>query len=201
VLHQFGTLLTLESYLFRRAVCDLGTKNYNRIFLALTRNLRNDGFSAANLRKHLLSQTGESGLWPDDVAFREAWLHKPLYGPLNSPKLIHLFGRLNQTFMSAKSERVVFKDAPTVEHIMPQSWIDNWPLADGSDGMDFMTLVNADADDPRAAASRKRETALQTLGNLTILSSGLNSAQSNLPWTLTRHAPYAGAVSAADRRR
>ena len=100
----------LESYLLRRAVCNLGTKNYNRIFLSLTKNLRREGFSAIALAKQLLGQTGESGEWPDDGKFREAWLHKPLYGPLNSAKLLHLFGRLNQAFMSSKSEAVTFAD-------------------------------------------------------------------------------------------
>jgi len=96
----------LESYLLRRAVCNLGTKNYNRIFLALARNLRKDGFSAARLRELLLAQTGESVVWPDDAMFREAWLHKPLYGPLNSPKLVHLYGRLNQTFVKVRETGV-----------------------------------------------------------------------------------------------
>jgi hypothetical protein len=40
--------------------------------------------------------------------------------------------------------------------------------------------------EPRVAASRMRENAVQTIGNLTILSSGLNSAQSNLPWEQKR---------------
>jgi uncharacterized protein with ParB-like and HNH nuclease domain len=176
----------LESYLLRRAVCNLGTKNYNRIFLNLTRNLRKDGFSAARLRTLLLAQTGESGAWPDDAAFKEAWLHKPLYGLLNSPKLVHLYGRLNQTFMSSKSESVVFDQTPTVEHILPQEWVKNWPLPDGSKGMDSLELYNAPATDPRAKASRQRGVALQTLGNLTILSSGLNASQSNLPWDKKR---------------
>jgi hypothetical protein len=80
----------LESFLVRRAVCNLGTKNYNRIFLGLTRALRKEGFSADKLKAALLMQGGESGVWPDDATFKEAWLHKPLYGPLNSPKLVHL---------------------------------------------------------------------------------------------------------------
>jgi Protein of unknown function (DUF1524) len=109
-----------ESYLLRRAVCNLGTKNYNRIFLSLTRNLRKDGLSSARLKELLLQQTGDSGVWPEDAGFREAWLRRPLYGPLNSPKLVHLYGRLNQTFMSSKSEKVSFDKQPTVEHIMPQ---------------------------------------------------------------------------------
>jgi uncharacterized protein with ParB-like and HNH nuclease domain len=176
----------LESYLLRRAVCNVGTKNYNRIFLSLTRNMQKDGFSAAHLKALLLAQSGESSVWPDDATFREAWLHKPLYGPLNSPKLVHLYGRLNQTFMSSKSERVAFSEPPSIEHIMPQSWVSNWPLQDGTKGMDFMELYGATETDPRAVASRKREAALQTLGNLTILSTGLNSAQSNCGWDQKR---------------
>ena len=34
--------------------------------------------------------------------------------------------------MSPKSEHLVFDKAPTVEHIMPQNWQTNWPLADGT---------------------------------------------------------------------
>jgi len=176
----------LESYLLRRAVCNLGTKNYNRIFLSLTRNLRKNGEKSCQLKEVLLSQSGDSGLWPDDAAFRESWLHKPLYGPLSSPKLVHLFGRLNQTYMSTKSENLAFSQQPTVEHIMPLGWIANWPLPDGSKGLDFMELYSASEADPRAVATRSRETAVQTLGNLTILSSGLNSAQSNLSWEKKR---------------
>jgi hypothetical protein len=172
----------LESYLLRRAVCNLGTKNYNRIFLSLTRSLRKEGFSAVKLKEALLSQTGESGVWPDDATFRESWLHKMLYGPLNSPKLVHLFGRLNQTYMSTKSENLAFVQQPTVEHIMPQGWLKNWPLPDGSKGLDFVELYSAAESDPRALATRVRDSAVQTLGNLTILSQGLNSSQSNYGW-------------------
>jgi hypothetical protein len=77
----------LESYLLRRAVCNLTTKNYNRIFLSLTKNLRRDGFSVTAVAKQLLSQTGESGEWPDDAKFADAWLKRPVYGAL--PSLSH----------------------------------------------------------------------------------------------------------------
>lgn len=176
----------LESYLLRRAVCDLGTKNYNRIFLSLTRNMRKQGFSSTNLRDLLRSQTGDSGVWPDDTAFREAWLHNQLYGSLNSPKLVYLFSRLNQTFMSAKSESLVFKNKPSIEHIMPQEWIREWPLQSGAKGMDLMDLYKANDNDPRAIATRNRNNAINTLGNLTIISTALNSSQSNMEWKKRR---------------
>jgi len=69
---------------------------------------------------------------------------------------------------------------------MPQSWIENWPLQNGSKGMDLKELSEATGNDPRASATRKREIALQTLGNLTILSTGLNAAQSNYSWDQKR---------------
>lgn len=153
-----------------------------RIFLALTKNLRKDGFSAENVKKLLLEQTGDSGLWPDDVRFREAWLHKPLYGPLNSPKLVHLFTRLNSIYMSSKAEALAFAQQPSVEHLMPQEWIPNWKLPDGSKGLTLQELYQASENDLRAIATRKRDDALQCLGNLTILSTGLNSAQKNYGW-------------------
>ena len=65
---------------------------------------------------------------------------------------------------------------------MPQGWIKNWPLADGSIGMTGTELWETAVDDSRAEATRKRNTAVQTLGNLTILTQPLNSAASNNNW-------------------
>jgi hypothetical protein len=178
----------LESYLFRRAVCDMTTKNYNKIFLTLTMKLRRDGFDGKSLKKLLLEQTGDSGAWPDDATFREAWLQTPLYRILNNPKLVHLFTRLNRAFMSPKSEVISFAEQPSVEHIMPQDWVANWHLPDGSKGLTPVDLFQVPDSDHRSVATRKREAAVQTLGNLTILSASLNSAQSNYGWKQKRPA-------------
>ncbi len=53
-------------------------------------------------------------------------------------------------------------------------------------GMDFLQLGNAPDGDACGAATRRQETALQTQGNLTILSTALNAAQSNLAWSEKR---------------
>lgn len=69
---------------------------------------------------------------------------------------------------------------------MPQDWIAHWPLSNGAKGLSYFELYSAQADDPLAEATRKRETAVQTIGNLTILSSSLNSAQKNYGWSEKR---------------
>jgi hypothetical protein len=119
--------------------------------------VRKGGISASAITKLLSEQTGDSAVWPDDATFHNAWVSQPLYNTLNSPKLVHIFTRLNQTFMSAKAEVVLFAMPPTIEHIMPQNWVANWPLGDGSEGMELSELYGAPETDPRAVATRNKE--------------------------------------------
>jgi hypothetical protein len=52
--------------------------------------------------------------------------------------------------------------------------------------MDPLELFDTTKSDPRASETQHREAAVQTLGNMTILSSALNGAQSNMPWNQRR---------------
>lgn len=172
----------LESYLLRRAICGMTTKNYNRVFLTLTRNLRREGITGLNLVKHLSEQTGESAEWPSNEAFSAAWRTKNAYETLNNPKLVHIFKRLNETYFAKKMEDIQIDGPLTVEHILPQHWIENWPLPDGSTGLAMEALWAAEEDDAIAVATRVRNDACQLFGNLTIVTQSLNSAASNSAW-------------------
>ena len=175
---------TLESYLIRRAVCGQTNKNYNRVFLNLTRVLRRDGASPERMNENLVGLQGESSEWPSDENFREAWRTRDLYRQLNNPRLTYLLRRLNALHANSKIEDIDVRSPLTVEHILPQGWVANWPLPDGSQGMSFQELwdLEPETDDPRADATRHRDSVIQTIGNLTILSQGLNSSVSNSAW-------------------
>jgi hypothetical protein len=173
---------TLESYLLRRAVCGLTTKNYNRVFLALTRNLRRDGATPENLSKQLAELSGDSTEWPSDDKFGEAWRTQHAYQVLNNPKIVHILKRLSDSYLTTKMEAVSVDGALSVEHILPQQWQSKWPLPDGSQGLTAEALWTAGKGVEQADATRKRNAALQTFGNLTILTQGLNSSVSNSPW-------------------
>ncbi|MBL1435542.1 MAG: DUF1524 domain-containing protein [Rhodobacteraceae bacterium] len=178
---QIGEVL--ESYIVRRAICDLGTKNYNKLFLSAARNLRREGFTAQNLAQFLKSQSGESGLWPDDNLFLEGWVNNEVYRPLGSGRLVHILSKLNQKFGSTKSETLKFEVRPTVEHIMPQNWQKHWPLQSGEKGMTFYEMQDVDQTDQALIDTRERNRVVQRMGNLTILSQALNSDESNLGWS------------------
>ncbi len=176
----------LESYLLRRAICGLTTKNYNRVFLGLTRMLRRDGATPQNLAQQLREQTGASAEWPSDEQFAEAWRTSHAYLVLNNPKIVHVLKRISDTYMTTKSELVSIEGALTVEHILPQQWHDKWMLPDGSKGLAADALWTAAKDDPRADATRRRVLAVQTFGNLTVLTLALNSSVSNSQWSVKK---------------
>jgi hypothetical protein len=171
----------LESYLLRRAVMGWTTKAYNRIFLTLTKSLREQGATSKNLRTALSSLTGDSSAWPSDEEFHVAWRGRNAY-ELNTAKVSHILRRLSEDFLDKRAERITIDSPLTVEHILPQNWTVHWPLAGGERGMSWQELYDAPPDDARAEATRHRNQLLQTFGNLTILTQELNSSVSNSPW-------------------
>lgn len=176
----------LESYFVRRAVCGLSTKNYTRIVLAVIRALNRDGVTAANVYKQLSELKGDSAEWPADQAFTLAWQTKNAYLTLNNPKMVYVMKRLSDAHLGPKHEEIIVTSPLTVEHIMPQEWVDHWPLPDGAKGLTSKELIGAAAEDGRATATSVRNAVLQTFGNLTILSQALNASVSNGPWELKR---------------
>lgn len=174
---------TLESYLLRRAVCNLTTKAYNRIFLNITKLLRRGEFSMALLNKLLLGLSGETGEWPTDEAFRAAWKSQPVYTNLQHSRTVHILRRLSDSYLTTKTEHISVESPLTVEHIMPQQWVENWPLEDGSKGLTDVEIWSAeDRNEPRVAMSEERNRILHTVGNLTILTQELNASMSNSAW-------------------
>lgn len=160
-------LSDIESYLIRRMVCLLTTKNYNRLFLDLLSSLDRDpaGNDADKVRQFLLAQDSHNTKWPDDAEFRSAWMDEPLYDRIRQSRIRIVLERLSSAMKSDKSELVQLPSSLTIEHLLPQKWNTNWPLSDGYN----------DAD---------RDRILHTLGNLTLLTEKLNSSVSNAEWSV-----------------
>ena len=181
---------TLESYLLRRTLVGWSTKAYNRIFLNVLKSLQNDDAESAPeaIGAALSSLTGESAEWPTDETFAAAWMNRATYEEMNRARLTHILAKLNDTYLNRKTEQLTIESELTVEHIMPQSWIEKWPLPDGAQGMTWEELFDAAPNDPRAAVTRARERTIHTFGNLTLLTQALNSSVSNGEWAVKKPA-------------
>ncbi len=176
----------LESYLLRRAICGYTTKAYNRTFLSLTKIFTRETPSVERIRKYLAGLGGESGVWPSDEQFAESWQTQHAYSTLSSGRLVYILKSLNEAIVNAKTEDLTINSPMTVEHIMPQAWQAHWPLGDGSKGLGWTELWKLEPGDKSGDLTRLRNAAVQTIGNLTLLTSPLNSAVSNGPWNTKR---------------
>lgn len=177
----------LHSYLVRRAVCGLTTKNYNLQFLGALKHISGEGaMSPAHLRDYLASSMSETNRWPRDEEFRAALESAPLYeGNLNPPRARQLLTELEGALR--RGQKTEEPEVPSlaglnIDHIMPTSWETHWPFPDGG------TVTRMDIDAAKAAlregreltatqdAILARESVVNTLGNLTLLNSSVNQS-------------------------
>lgn len=168
-------LLALESYVVRRSLCRLTTKNYNRLFLELLRRLGSgEGPAGEVVPSYLAGQGSDSGIWPPDAEVEHSLLHMPLYRLLKRERLQRVLLALEVQATTDLSEPIAAQRKLSVEHLLPQSWEDHWPLPSAP------ALAEAVRD--------QRSELLHTIGNLTLITGSLNSTISNGPWeTKRRH--------------
>lgn len=159
---------TVETYIFRRIICDVPTNALNKIFVSLHNDImRYDGTADGYLAKmkYALTNKRESGRFPSDGEFCESLANRNIYR-MRAKNIKYFFERLENA--STKETKAVWKHLEngdySVEHIMPQSMPDKWRSDLKQDG------------DP----DEIHEIWLHKAANLTL--TGYNSAYSNSPF-------------------
>lgn len=177
-------LAHIESFLVRSWICGRPSKNYNRIFTALLAALRSaPSIDGATVAGRLQGIKGDNA-WPDDAAFERAWMEEPAYQNLHTGGVQMVLGAIHEQMLTSKQERVTIAGALTVEHVLPQSWHEHWPLPDDE----------ARTPDETLELTHRRDRLLQTFGNLTLLTQPLNSSVSNGPFAQKREEYVAQAL-------
>lgn len=187
-------LASLKSYILRRDVCGLTTKNYNRFFVGTVQWLRKaEGDATKNLREYLSGRTSDIDRWPDDAEFRSGWLGRDQYKNARQPRLRLIFEGIEQRKRSLLNEDIEIRSTLTIEHIMPQSWRDNWPASIkriDTDGGSFGSLEEGEIE---------RAMCINKMGNLTLLTHSLNASVSNGPFDVKLPAVRAHSSLALNR--
>jgi uncharacterized protein with ParB-like and HNH nuclease domain len=181
-----GMLEDLESYIFRRAVCGLGTKNYNRFFLTVLNKLAKSQFNQHNLRSALMEQQGPSVVWPDEARFKQAWLSEPVYNSVGAGRVQYALREIERQLHQPRTERIEIFSALTVEHVLPDEWIEQWPLPNNSRGVTLFEQLDGSRSAEDVEATERRNRAKHTFGNLTLLTQPLNSSVSNSPFEIKK---------------
>ncbi|MDR3693420.1 DUF262 domain-containing HNH endonuclease family protein [Mucilaginibacter sp.] len=161
---QVQFLGILESYLVRRNVCRLTTKNYNNLFIQIISRLDEAPELTLEIFKIVLSAfTEDTNKFPSDVEFRLAFSEETLSNP-NAREILFCIS-LYQIFNPKNDIGKLSSSSYSVEHMMPQKWETNW----SKPGMDDATKM-------------LRYKKLKTLGNLTLVTKSLNSSMKNAAW-------------------
>lgn len=167
----------LESFLVRRMVCTYQTRGYGTLALRLLEAVtsRASGEPIADiLRAELSGNEGSPDRWPNDVEFKEQWCTRRFYNGLRRDRVLMILQALEQHLHanSKLAEPIVDFDWAQlqIEHILPQSWVEHWPIPSG---------ISAD----------ERDLRLHGIGNLTLVSGRLNPTMSNAPWLANETTP------------
>ena len=171
---RLRSIEAIESFLVRRMICRMTTKDYNRLFLELMSRLHDSapGEAAESLISYLARQASESRRWPTDREIDHAILDLPLYRLLTRGRLRMVLEAIEDHLRGVLAEEAhVARGSLTIEHVMPRAWKKYWSLGPAPDG------VQAELD---------RERLLHSLGNLTLVNGRLNPKLSNAAWESKR---------------
>ncbi|MCQ2702695.1 DUF262 and DUF1524 domain-containing protein [Helicobacter pylori] len=140
----------IESYIFRRAVCGLGTNSLNKVFPSFTKHIQKDEYFKS-LKAHFGSLTGNQK-FPNDFEFKDSLITIDFY---HFKKNKYFLERLE----NFDTKEPVDTQKCNIEHIMPQTLTPEWQRDLGEN---FQAI---------------HDKYLHTIGNLTL--TGYNQEYSN----------------------
>lgn len=169
------SLRMLESWLVRRMLLSLTTKNYNREVADLLELVRaQPSLASAVIHDHLASASADTNRWPSDEDVLNSLTTQPIYGRLTIARVAMVLRAIEHLRAGERPDVVVLAPRLTIEHVMPQKWRAYWGFTDIVDELEL------------AEREAERDRNLHMLGNLTLLTGEANSTLSNSPWTKKR---------------
>ena len=163
----------IYSFLARRAMCGLTTKNLNQVFQSIAGLFLRKGPSLEAFRAYFRGKEGDSNRFPRNDEFRRGILDNNAYKIAPRTGLVDILWELERASRSRMAEKIEKPKDLSVEHVLPQNWTNAWPCPNGQ-----THAVNADEPD-----ARDRRALVNSLGNLTLLTGSLNSSSGNSGFT------------------
>lgn len=155
-----------ESWVYRRFMLRLTISDLGRIVADLINDNKNANPDELDTRvtAQLSRLNASSTYWPGDDEIRSFMLPEPTYTRYPRPRLRMFLEAIEDRYRSETKQPQVQRSKLPIEHIMPQTWRETWPVG---------------TPDEEAL----RQGSVHKLGNLTLLTTALNSKVSNSSWS------------------
>lgn len=150
----------IESYILRRLICKSDNKNYSDLFseILILRQIR----TLESLKDYIENRNeGQALVLPSNKQVLNACGHLK-YSNKKALAILYLLETVIRDANPHATKLYSF-ERYTLEHIMPKSWKDNWPMY-------------------KDYTEDERENAISSIGNLAMLPSKLNTSISNASW-------------------
>jgi len=163
-------LAAVESWAVRRTMLRMTMKDVNRFVVSILQEL--DEYPADTVGdvvvEYLRRQEADARMWPSDARMIEEIPGIKVYGSIKQSRLRAILGAVELHLRAnPRIEDVELPRKLEIEHVMPKGWRTFW-----GDG-----IVHD------VEASANRDSLVNTIGNLTLVTQKLNVALSNRPWT------------------
>ncbi|GAC1519923.1 MAG: hypothetical protein NVS3B1_02080 [Marmoricola sp.] len=166
-----GVVATAESWVVRRMFLRLTTSDLGRVVADIIRTHRDAPAEelVERVAGHLARLNVSSNYWPGDEEIQATLTAEAAYRRFKVGRLRVFLEAIENEYRRDTNQPQVPRRGYPIEHILPQKWQDNWPVA----------ALDAEID---------RSNHVHRLGNLTLLTTSLNSKVSNGGWTGKREA-------------
>lgn len=160
-----------ESWVYRRQMLRLSGSDLGRIVAAMI--AATSGAPTEEIQERLTGYLARlnvtSTYWPGDEEVRLSLGTEAVYSRFPRGRLRMFLEAIEDRYRAETGQPQIERKEYPIEHILPRSWKDTWPV-----------------ETPEAEESRQAR--VNRLGNLTLLTKSLNSKVSNGPWSSKRAA-------------
>jgi hypothetical protein len=170
-------VMAVESWVVRRVITGAQTRGYGKVFIDVLGAAKgSDPLDIADSVANALISMSDTMIWPTDQQVEEAFVERRIYNQLSQERIRMLLGSLDSQLQrdQLKGEQAAFDyERLQIEHIMPRAWPQHW-------------RIEIDDVAARELAEQRRGTAIDRIGNLTLITAPLNQSVSNGPWETKR---------------
>ncbi|PJI30912.1 DUF262 domain-containing protein [Acinetobacter pseudolwoffii] len=160
-------LAVLESYIARRTICKLTTKNYNNLFLGLLIEVKKwNEITSKKLLEKLLTYTEDTNIFPSDDQVQAAVFEKALINKYTR-EILYIISLYDLNDPKTDNHSLSLEGF-SLEHLMPKKWENNWEIPDSKEKIELNNFK------------------LLTLGNLALIKGSLNSKLRDSAWPIKR---------------
>lgn len=160
-----------ESWVVRRQLLRLANSDLGRIvadMIAANSEAPADGL-VDRVENHLARLNVTSTYWPGDEELRQTLATEPVYRRYPRKRLRMFLEAIEDHLRKETRQPQIERLGYPIEHLLPRNWQQSWPVETPED-------------------AEVRQSRVNRLGNLTLLTTSLNSKVSNGPWPTKRRA-------------